>query len=138
MTDYVQKLLPRFRYGVILPRANEEVQRSRSYQLYRLLPLDFMEISTGLGLENYTKEGVEKAVKNYWPCVERLAKEKLDGSKVFAHLLGKSAGAMHQASERMAERRPSRIPIRRRFRWCVTCSRVSKRTPILSRPLPRY
>ncbi len=78
MTDHVQKLLPRFRYGVILPRANEEVQRSRSYQLYRLLPLDFMEISTGLGLENYTKEGVEKAVENYWPCVERLAKEKVD------------------------------------------------------------
>ncbi len=51
MADYVQKLLPRFRYGVILPRAHEEVQRSRSYQLYRLLPLDFMEISTGLGLE---------------------------------------------------------------------------------------
>ena len=52
MTDYVQKLLPRFRYGVIQPRAHEEVQRARSYQLYRLLPLDFIEISTGLGLEN--------------------------------------------------------------------------------------
>jgi len=78
MTDYVKKLLPRFRYGVIQPRAHEEVQRGRSYQLYRLLPLDFMEISTGLGLENYTKEGVEKAVKNYWTCVERLAKEKVD------------------------------------------------------------
>src|SRR5512135_1271430 len=78
MTNYVQKLLPRFRYGVIQPRANEVVQRSRSYQLYRLLPLDFMEISTGLGLENYTKEGVEKAVNNYWTCVDRLAKEKVD------------------------------------------------------------
>ena len=76
MTDYVKKLLPRFRYGVIQPRAHEEVQRARSYQLYRLLPLDFMEISTGLGLENYTKEGVEKAINNYWACVERLAKEK--------------------------------------------------------------
>ncbi len=78
MTDYVKKLLPRFRYGVIQPRAHEEVQRARSYQLYRLLPLDFMEISTGLGLENYTKEGVEKAVKNYWTCVDRLIKEKVD------------------------------------------------------------
>ena len=78
MTDYVKKLLPRFRYGVIQPRAHEEVQRARSYQLYRLLPLDFMEISTGLGLENYTKEGVEKAINNYWACVERLAKEKVD------------------------------------------------------------
>ena len=78
MDTYVEKLLPRFRYGVIQPRANEEVQRARSYQLYRLLPLDFIEISTGLGLENYTKEGVEKALANYWPCVERLAKEKVD------------------------------------------------------------
>lgn len=78
MTDYIEKLMPRFRYGVIQPRAHEEVQRSRSYQLYRLLPLDFMEISTGLGLENYTEEGVEKAIKNYWTCVDRLAKEKVD------------------------------------------------------------
>lgn len=78
MTDYTKKLLPRFRYGVIQPRAHEEVQRARSYQLYRLLPLEFMEISTGLGLENYTKDGVEKAINNYWTCVDRLAKEKVD------------------------------------------------------------
>ena len=25
-----------------------------------------------------TKEGVEKAIKNYWSCVDRLAKEKVD------------------------------------------------------------
>ena len=78
MKDYVRKLLPRFRYGVIQPRAHEEVQRARSYQLYRLLPLDFIEISTGLGLENYTREGVEKAIENYWTCVDRLAKEEVD------------------------------------------------------------
>ena len=78
MNGYVKKLLPRFRYGVIQPRAHEEVQRARSYQLYRLLPLDFIEISTGLGLENYTREGVEKAIENYWTCVDRLAKEKVD------------------------------------------------------------
>ena len=77
-TDYTKKLLPRFRYGVIQPRAHEDVQRARSYQLYRLLPLDFMEISTGLGLENYTKEGVGKAINNYWTCVDRLVKEKVD------------------------------------------------------------
>ena len=77
-TDYTKKLLPRFRYGVIQPRAHEDMQRARSYQLYRLLPLDFMEISTGLGLENYTKEGVGKAINNYWTCVDRLVKEKVD------------------------------------------------------------
>jgi maleate cis-trans isomerase len=78
MTDYLKALLPRFRYGVIHPRAHEDVQRGPCYQLYRLLPLDFMEVATGLGLENYTEEGVEKAIKNYWPCVERLMQEKVD------------------------------------------------------------
>ena len=63
MTDYLKALLPRFRYGVIQPRAHEDVSRARSYQLYKLLPLDFIEISTGLGLENYTEEGVEKAIR---------------------------------------------------------------------------
>jgi maleate cis-trans isomerase len=78
MTNYIEKLLPRFRYGVIHPRENEPVQRGPTYQLYRLLPLDIMEIATGLGLENYTEEGVEKAVANYWNCVEKLAQEKAD------------------------------------------------------------
>ena len=78
MTDYTKKLLPRFRYGVIHPRAHEDVQRGPCYQLYRLLPNDFMEVATGLGLENYTQEGVDKAIKNYWSCVDRLVKEKVD------------------------------------------------------------
>jgi maleate cis-trans isomerase len=78
MADPVEKILPRFRYGVIHPRANEKVQRGPAYQLYRLVPLDVMEIATGLGLENYTPEGVEKAIGNYWNCVDELAKEKAD------------------------------------------------------------
>ena len=49
MDRYVQKLLPRYRYGVIHPRAHEDLQRGPNYQLYRLLPLDVMEIATGLG-----------------------------------------------------------------------------------------
>ena len=61
MTDYVQKLLPRFRYGVIQPRAHEDVQRARSYQLYRLLPLEFHRNVQGLRLGNYTEEGVKES-----------------------------------------------------------------------------
>lgn len=75
MTDFTKTILPRFRYGVIHPRAHEALQRGPGYQLYRLVPLDVMELATGLGLENYTVEGVEKAIQNYWSCVERLAKE---------------------------------------------------------------
>jgi maleate cis-trans isomerase len=78
MADPVEKILPRFRYGVIHPRANEKVQRGPAYQLYRLVPLDVMEIATGLGLENYTPEGVEQAIGNYWNCVDELTKEKAD------------------------------------------------------------
>jgi maleate cis-trans isomerase len=78
MADFAKQLLPRFRYGVIHPRAHEDLQRGPGYQLYRLVPLEVMEIATGLGLENYTAEGVEKAIENYWECVERLAKEKAD------------------------------------------------------------
>jgi len=78
MDRHIEKLLPRFRYGVIHPRSNEPVQRGPCYMLYRLVPLDVMEIATGLGLENYTEEGVEKAIGNYWTCVERLAQEKAD------------------------------------------------------------
>jgi maleate cis-trans isomerase len=78
MADPVERILPRFRYGVIHPRANEKVQRGPAYQLYRLVPLDVMEIATGLGLENYTPEGVEKAIGNYWNCVDELATEKAD------------------------------------------------------------
>jgi maleate cis-trans isomerase len=78
MDKHAQKLLPRYRYGVIHPRAHEDVQRGPAYQLYRLLPLDVMEIATGLGLEDYTEPGVEKAIGNYWSCIERLAKEKAD------------------------------------------------------------
>jgi maleate cis-trans isomerase len=78
MDKHIEKLLPRFRYGVIHPRSNEGLQRGPGYQLYRIVPLDIMELATGLGLENYTPEGVGKALGNYWSCVQMLAKEKSD------------------------------------------------------------
>src|SRR5205807_958579 len=48
--------------------------------------------------------GLADAQRDLGGETERLAKEKFEGTKVFAHLLGKSAGAMHEASERMLER----------------------------------
>ena len=114
MADPTEKIMPRFRYGVIHPRANEEFQRGPGYQLYRLVPLDVMEISTGLGLENYTPEGVEKAVGNYWNCVEILAKK----------------------------RRTSLFSVARRFRECwagrgsSSCCARRKKKPASRRTLP--
>ena len=37
MADPLGKIMPRLRYGVIHPPANEEFQRGPGYQLYRLV-----------------------------------------------------------------------------------------------------
>src|SRR5438093_323625 len=91
MNDSTNNLLPRFRYGVIHPQGHEGVQRGPGYQFYQLVPLDIMEISTGLGLENYTPAGVEKALGNYWNYIKMLTQEKaqiiiFDGAPVSAVL----------------------------------------------------
>lgn len=69
-------LLPRFRYGNIEPPAGGV--RRGGYQFYRLVPMDVMEISIGLGIKEYTPEGVEEAIANFWPCVDALVKENVD------------------------------------------------------------
>jgi arylmalonate decarboxylase len=77
MSDTWSKLLtPRFRYGNIEPPAGGV--RRGGYQFYRLAPMDVMEISIGLGIKEYTPEGVEEAIANFWPCVDTLAKENVD------------------------------------------------------------
>jgi maleate cis-trans isomerase len=78
MTDHIKSFLPRFRYGMIQPRSHENRQRGSGYQFYRLVPLDVMECSAVLGIENYTLEAVEKALGNYWNCVEALMREKAE------------------------------------------------------------
>ena len=52
MDNNIQRLLPRFRYGLINPRAPGKVQRGLSYQFYRIVPPDVMEVATGLGLDD--------------------------------------------------------------------------------------
>ena len=78
MDSNIQRLLPRFRYGLINPRAPGKVQRGLSYQFYRIVPPDVMEVVTGLGLDDYAPEAVEKAIGNYWDCVDALVQEKVD------------------------------------------------------------
>jgi maleate cis-trans isomerase len=91
MTDHVKNFLPRFRYGMIQPRSHNGRQRGAGYQFYRLVPLDVMQFSAVLGIENYTLAAVEKALGNYWNCVETLAQEQaqiiiLGGAPVSAAL----------------------------------------------------
>ncbi len=78
MDSKIQRLLPRFRYGLINPRAPGKIQRGLSYQFYRIVPPDVMEVVTGLGLDDYAPEAVERAISNYWDCVAALAQEKVD------------------------------------------------------------
>lgn len=73
---WLNLLLPRFRYGNIEPPAGGI--RRGGYMFYRLAPMDVMEITVGLGIKEYTPEGVEEAIQNFWPCVDRLAQERVD------------------------------------------------------------
>jgi arylmalonate decarboxylase len=37
-----------------------------------------MEVATGLGLDDYAPDAVEKAISKYWDCVHALVQEKVD------------------------------------------------------------
>jgi len=78
MDEKIHKLLPRFRYGLINPRSPGKVQRGLSYQFYRIVPPEVMEVATGLGLDDYAPEAVERAISHYWECVAALVREKVD------------------------------------------------------------
>jgi len=70
----VEQLLPRFRYGVILPGTGR-IHRGVDYQLYRLVPSDIMQIGVGLGVRDYSPENIDTAMSAFWGCVETLAAE---------------------------------------------------------------
>ena len=66
MADYI--------WGFVGPAAgsNEGRQEDRPQPL---LPPNIVEVSTGLGIRDYTPEGVEEAIGRYWDCVERLKQQ---------------------------------------------------------------
>ena len=70
----IDRLLPRLRYGVILPGTGG-VQRGVDYQFYRLVPNDIMHIGVGIGIRDYSAEGVQAAEDAFWSCVETLVAE---------------------------------------------------------------
>jgi maleate cis-trans isomerase len=67
-------MYPRYRYGQILP-AHSAVRYGPGYQLYRIVPRDVIEITTVLGISDYTRDGVEAAIGNFFNCVDLLARE---------------------------------------------------------------
>lgn len=70
-------MYPRYRYGQILP-ARTAVRYGSGYQFYRVAPLDIIEILTVLGISDYTPDGVDEAIGNFFTCVDLLAREKAD------------------------------------------------------------
>ena len=66
---------PRYGWGRILPRG---VGGEGGLRRQRLVPDDVALVSTGLGLPEYTKEGVEEAIERYWSCVDELVARKAD------------------------------------------------------------
>ena len=64
MDKYVQKMLPRFRYGEIAPRgrSGRAVMPGLSYDFYRVVPTDVMVFTTVMGLAEFDRASVEKAV----------------------------------------------------------------------------
>jgi maleate cis-trans isomerase len=71
---WIERLLPRFRYGVILPGTGG-VQRGVDYQFYRLVPTDVMHLGVGLGIRDYSAASVGAAMDAFWACVETLVAE---------------------------------------------------------------
>ena len=75
--SWIQRLLPRYRYGVILPGTGG-TQRGVDYQFYRLVPHDVMQIGVGLGIRDYSDVTPDSAVEAFWRCVETLQAESAD------------------------------------------------------------
>lgn len=67
-------IAPRYRMGFIAPPATGVEARLR-IQPEPLLPPDVVQVSTGLGIKDYTPEGVDEAMGRYWDCVNELVQQ---------------------------------------------------------------
>ena len=75
----MQRVTPVFRWGFIGPSRPGPVHVGAGYRFYQIVPTNVMLVSTGLvGLDDYTKDGVDRAIQSYWECVDLLAKQKVD------------------------------------------------------------
>jgi arylmalonate decarboxylase len=61
---------PRYVYGAIRPTAGRG--EGTPVGTEPLLPADVVEVSAGIGISDYTAEGVEEAIGRYWDCVDNV------------------------------------------------------------------
>lgn len=110
MTDtsdqaWIQRLLPRFRLGLILPGTGG-VQRGVDYQFYRLVPLDVMALGVGIGIRDYSAEVIQTAMSAFWGCVQTLVDEGADA--IILSGVPVSAGLGRERILRLIEEVPAR------------------------------
>ena len=75
----MQRSMPIYRWGFIGPSRGGAVQVGPGYRFYQLVPPKVMMVTTGLvGLGDYTKDDVDRAIQSYWECVDLLVKEEAD------------------------------------------------------------
>ncbi len=106
-----QRVTPVFRWGFIGPGRPGPVHVGAGYRFYQIVPTSVMLVSTGLvGLDDYTKAGVDRAIQSYWECVDLLAKQRVDviilGGAPISAQLGPGAGAGAVRRDQEAHRDP--------------------------------
>ena len=60
-----------YRYGVIGPTGRVSAEE-RGAASEPVLPEDVVRVPTGIGIKDYTREGVEDGMTRYWPCVDEV------------------------------------------------------------------
>lgn len=78
--DDLSHFLPKFRWGAVSPTGGgTRVRAMGSYQFYRIVPKEILELSGGKGTELQLEAGKnDEALANYWEAADALAKEKAD------------------------------------------------------------
>lgn len=74
---------PRYAVGSIGPVSREHAEERAEHsnlnlRSERLLPPDVVQHYAGIGIKDYTPEGVEDGISRYWSCVDELMQHKLD------------------------------------------------------------
>lgn len=59
-----------YTWGAIAPQGAES--EDSAHRPLILLPPEVRQVSVGLGLQDYTQEGVEEAMSRYWSCIDHL------------------------------------------------------------------
>ena len=61
-----------YKYGVIGPTSGEAMERPNMAE--PMLPEDVVRVGSGIGIKDYTVDGVEDGMSRYWDCVDQVVK----------------------------------------------------------------